>query len=91
MLRWTVRLSPQAEAKINTAIGIDERFEDVVMALKWRLARDPRKGAQIVTDRENAYLIKFTPPVPDLPSILALYTFDQSEVYVIDVRIKDQK
>lgn len=77
-----------AQTKIDSAKNKYKRLEDIYNGLSWRLAREPESGVLIGNKNPDIYLIKIDPVVDmQLPGILALYSYDDNQVNVLDVRI----
>ncbi len=67
------------------------RLEEVFSALKWRLAKQPQVGYRMfASDGTDKYLIKTDPnPTLNIPGILLLYTYNDIQVNIIDIRVDE--
>ena len=61
------------------------RADEFIDGAKWILARDARQGTQVAPDS----CVWFLPmnDVPDAPSLILYYTFDQKQVYFLSIQI----
>ena len=61
------------------------RADEFIDGAKWILARDDRQGPQVAPDS----CVWFLPmnDVPDAPSLILYYTFDQKQVYFLSIQI----
>ncbi len=87
----TLREELVASATYDEACKKYPRFEDLWMGWTWRLVRDPEIDAvQVPNTTPQAYLVKtwdFSGD-HDLPaSVTFLYTYDDSEVQILALRI----
>lgn len=62
-----------------------QRSDEFLDGAKWVLARDPQQGTQVASDSR----VWFLPmnDVPDAPSLILYYTFDQRQVYFLSILI----
>jgi len=74
--------------KIDAARKKYKRLEDIYGGLSWRLAREPESGMPINKQSPNIFLIKID-SVSDiqLPGILVVYSYDDNQVNILDIRI----
>lgn len=83
----TVVLEPAAEASSDEAKRQFRRFEDAWEGVEWLLARSPDRGAMYLgADKETRHYVQSS-GATDVPFIWVVYTFDDDEVVVLDLKV----
>ncbi len=89
MLLRTIILSKKAESIIDFKKDEFTRLDDVIMALEWRLSRNPETGIKL---KNGLWLLKSADDIKGegIPTILASYEILENSVEILDIRIESQ-
>jgi hypothetical protein len=83
-IRGIRKLAEPFARQLREIIPEAERADEYIEGAEWVLSRDPTYGTQL-----NGSDVWFLPMenVPDMPSIVLYYTFDDERVYFISIEM----
>lgn len=76
--------------KIDQVRSIYPRLNELIDALKWRLARQPEIGVQIPNTNPRKFILKsYNFQSSEIPVVIILYSYDDKNVYMESINFHD--
>ena len=84
----SIRQEHRVSDKLDQATYQSGRLDEVYRSIEWLLSRQPERGVRVPNTNPVRYLIKVDPVASaGSKGLLLLYTFDDSYVDILDIKI----